>query len=258
MAFQGSFLMADSSVQPASKDQVVPQHRNRPCRGAKKNSAARMFTMKRSRLFLFIAGFIAAGVASVHSKQLAPEAAGNFFIFSDNAYVAHAGVESIEISVYFAPGDSSHSGWVNYSTRDGTALAGVDYAPVEGRLYFSGENELTFRVPILSGGFIDQAKRFQVVLSNPDALIWDDPATVVVQPAPRLETVHAGNHLQLSWPTEYKGYVLEQSPTLDFFSPKTLKEEPAIRENRWQIQQPLGVEPRRFYRLRRDVGERRL
>ena len=57
---------------------------------------------------------------------------------------------------------------VNYSTADGTAVAGVHYTAVSGTLVFTnGVATNTFIVPILNNGIIDMNRTFTVNLSNP-------------------------------------------------------------------------------------------
>jgi len=59
---------------------------------------------------------------------------------------------------------------VNYTTTNGTALAGVDYQAVSGTLVFTnGLAVNTFTVPIYSNNVITGDKAFSVVLSNPTA-----------------------------------------------------------------------------------------
>jgi subtilisin family serine protease len=57
---------------------------------------------------------------------------------------------------------------VNYATRAGSALAGVDYVETTGTLSFSiGENLKTFTVPILNDSVVEPNKTFNVTLTNP-------------------------------------------------------------------------------------------
>jgi uncharacterized delta-60 repeat protein len=59
---------------------------------------------------------------------------------------------------------------VNYSTADGSALAGVDYQAVNGTLVFTnGNGTNTFVVPIINNGFVTGNKTFTVSLSKPTA-----------------------------------------------------------------------------------------
>ncbi len=59
---------------------------------------------------------------------------------------------------------------VNYTTTNGTALAGVDYQAISGTLVFTnGLAVNSFTVPIYSNNVITGDKAFSVVLSNPTA-----------------------------------------------------------------------------------------
>jgi hypothetical protein len=172
--------------------------------------------------------------------------------FSQQTYVASPGASEVEITVYFSPGDRSYSGWVDYYTEDGTAKAGIDYEAVSGQLYFWGVAFQTFRIPILPGAFLGGEKSFQVFLSNPDAWIWDSPATVALSCAPSLNYSVSGTNLVISWPAACEGYVLDRSERSDF-STWTEVETAAIRSGtRWQVEQPLSG-PGQFYRLRKVV-----
>jgi subtilisin family serine protease len=57
---------------------------------------------------------------------------------------------------------------VQFSTLNGTALAGVGYTTTSGTLTFgSGETALTFNVPIINNTLLEGNKTFQAKLSNP-------------------------------------------------------------------------------------------
>jgi hypothetical protein len=59
---------------------------------------------------------------------------------------------------------------VNYSTSDGTGVAGQDYLPVSGTLVFiNGIATNTFTVPIINNGSVTSNRTFNVTLSNPTA-----------------------------------------------------------------------------------------
>ncbi len=62
---------------------------------------------------------------------------------------------------------------VNYSTADGTAIAGSDYAATSGTLSFAaGELSKTVMVPILDDAAVENTETFTVMLSGPaDALV---------------------------------------------------------------------------------------
>ena len=57
---------------------------------------------------------------------------------------------------------------VSYSTEDGTAMAGSDYAPTSGRLRFeAGETVRTISVGVLDDDTVEPEERFTVRLRNP-------------------------------------------------------------------------------------------
>jgi hypothetical protein len=59
---------------------------------------------------------------------------------------------------------------VNYSTADGTAMAGRDYSSVSGTLVFTnGIGTNTFNVPIINNSLVNGNRTFNVTLSNPTA-----------------------------------------------------------------------------------------
>jgi len=59
---------------------------------------------------------------------------------------------------------------VNYTTADGTALAGRDYTATTGTLTFApGVTSETIRVPILDDGVVQSGLNFTLTLSNPEA-----------------------------------------------------------------------------------------
>src|SRR4030095_10756537 len=64
----------------------------------------------------------------------------------------------------------SHEGvmTVDYSTRDGTAKAGVDYSAQSGTITFTaGERVKTISIPILDSALPEDDEDFEVVLANP-------------------------------------------------------------------------------------------
>lgn len=71
---------------------------------------------------------------------------------------------------------------VDYSTIDGTAIAGQDYTAVSGTLNFTaGETSKTIQIPILDDATTEQSENFTVALSNtasPETV--GAPATVLV------------------------------------------------------------------------------
>lgn len=70
---------------------------------------------------------------------------------------------------------------VNYTTSDGTALAGSDYNTTSGTVTFtpSGSTTQTITVPIIGDTIVELTEQFYVILSNPtgSAVISDNNAT---------------------------------------------------------------------------------
>jgi hypothetical protein len=173
------------------------------------------------------------------------------FWFSQDTYVASPESGDVEITVYFSPGDRSYAGWVEYYTGDGSAKAGSDYEAAAGQLDFWGVAFQTFRIPIVPEAFNGAAKTFQVFLSNPDAWIWDSPATVIIPCVPRLSYSVTGANLLISWPADCEGYILDRSDSSDFATWTEVTTSAVLLENRWQVEQPLSG-PSQFYRLRKS------
>jgi hypothetical protein len=73
---------------------------------------------------------------------------------------------------------------VNYSTADGTAMAGADYSAVSGTLVFTnGIGTNTFNVPILNNSLVNGNRTFTVTLSHPTApgqLVQPSTQTVTI------------------------------------------------------------------------------
>ena len=77
---------------------------------------------------------------------------------------------------------SSQTVTVDWTTGDGTAIAGTDYEAATGTLTFSAlETEQTIRVSIIDDDLDEAAKTFTVALSNAsNAMVRDGEATGVI------------------------------------------------------------------------------
>ena len=65
-------------------------------------------------------------------------------------------------------GNTSSAVSVNYTTSDGTAIAGLDYTTVSGTVTIpAGQVWGTIMVPILADNVIDPSETFAITLSNP-------------------------------------------------------------------------------------------
>ena len=101
---------------------------------------------------------------------------------------------------------------VNYSTANGSAVAGINYTPVNGTLTFSnGVATNYFVVPIINNGIIDTSRSFTVKLSNPTP-----PGQLVAPSTQTVTIVEANNGFAFSSPTYtvLKGGVAENITVL--------------------------------------------
>jgi Calx-beta domain-containing protein len=141
------------------------------------------------------------------------------FTFSNNGgFYTCRGATNAVISVDFIPGDPCFCGVVDYSTQDGTAVAGQDYTPVSGRLVFNGNGRQTFTVPIhlnpLSTGqktvtllLRTNANDARVILTpHPDAVLY-----LNYPPPPPLQISPGANQtVNVSWTDDGTSLVLEK------------------------------------------------
>lgn len=143
----------------------------------------------------------------------------NQFEFVSAQYFVSSGATNAVIAVRFFPGDRSWSGSVNYATRNGTALANQDYAPVQGTLSFSGTAYQSFTVP-LTGSPGDQPKTIILVLmANPadsNALITRGNAVLNINLPPPPNLVirpEANGTVVISWSDDGTAPLLEKRET---------------------------------------------
>jgi uncharacterized delta-60 repeat protein/uncharacterized repeat protein (TIGR01451 family) len=88
------------------------------------------------------------------------------FTFSETNYLADEGAGFAAVTVLRTNGYSGTVG-VSYSTRDGSAIAGLKYAPTNGVLSFSdGESSKVIRVPIIENSTVEGNQDLLVVLAN--------------------------------------------------------------------------------------------
>jgi fibronectin-binding autotransporter adhesin len=98
---------------------------------------------------------------------------------------------------------------VNYSTSNGNAIDGVDYAALTGTLTFAaGETSKTISITIIGDTMVEDNETFNVVLSNPTGVIIadetgvatilnDDVAPPVMTPGSEVATPPASNSINL-------------------------------------------------------------
>lgn len=91
---------------------------------------------------------------------------GGAFRFTSAEYSVGESGSFITITVQRTGGLSSGAS-VDFSTADGTALAGQDYTAVSGTLVFAGgQTNQSFVVPIANDGVVEPDESFTVILSN--------------------------------------------------------------------------------------------
>lgn len=82
-------------------------------------------------------------------------------------YFIHEDEVTLQVTVRRGNDQALGAFTVEFTTADGTALAGEDYVATNGTLAFAiGESSRTFRVPIINDGVLEADENFRVVLSN--------------------------------------------------------------------------------------------
>jgi hypothetical protein len=101
-------------------------------------------------------------------------------------------VGSVLVQVNWVITDTDEPQTVDYTTIDGTALAGTDYEAASGTLHFEKHDPVQqIPIVILNDGVKDPEKSFQLQLSNASSVGLGDPAlaTVIIQdPTPMIFT----------------------------------------------------------------------
>ena len=86
--------------------------------------------------------------------------------FDSAKYYAREEAEFVQIGV--ARGESDSAATVDFTTSDGTAKAGLDYAGVTNTIQFgAGERIKRINVPILNDPLKESSETFRITLSNP-------------------------------------------------------------------------------------------
>ena len=105
-------------------------------------------------------------------------------IVDDPAYVYEGDGASAVFTVRLSRDDAANAVTVMYSTVDGTATAGADYAAATSQTltFLAGSITETVTVPLVNDDIIEDAETFRLVLSSPssNAEIGDGEATVLV------------------------------------------------------------------------------
>lgn len=88
------------------------------------------------------------------------------FQFDSKNYVVRE--EAAFVQVGILRGENEAAATVDFTTTDGTAIAGVDYVGVTNTIQFApGERMKWLQVPVLGNGVKDAARSFGIALSNP-------------------------------------------------------------------------------------------
>lgn len=96
---------------------------------------------------------------------------------TDTAISVEEGTATASITVQRS-GDSSGAASVDFSTSNGTAVAGEDYTATSGTLNFAaGQITQTLTIPILNDAFVEGDETFAVTLSNPTGGILGNTIT---------------------------------------------------------------------------------
>ncbi len=108
------------------------------------------------------------GSVTTHTYTITDDDFPGAIQFSSSNYNVNENSGDVLITV-IRIGGSSGAINVNYATIDGTAIANIDYVPVNGTLnWVDGEaGEKTFKITIKDNSFVEPNKTFNLVLSNP-------------------------------------------------------------------------------------------
>jgi hypothetical protein len=175
---------------------------------------------------------------------------------------SHYAVSHIETNVVIAlirTGEYRESASVDFATRAGTAVEGVDYTEIRRVIIFpAGQSYQEISIPIHATNGPGEEKTILLEISNPspNALITRASATLVIEyhaeeEPPRLH-IKAGprNTLELFWSADCADFVLEKSqdPTADSW--QRVEAVPITRGEFSVILEPLSG-AKNFYRLTR-------
>ncbi len=113
---------------------------------------------------------------------------------------------------------------VLYTTVDGSAVAGSNYAATSGTLTFApGEIRKSISVPILSTGTALGTETFQVLLSDPSgASVNAGRATGTIKPAPSPSSEDILFAVTSDWGTGFNGYITIKNTTSSSWTSWTL------------------------------------
>jgi hypothetical protein len=113
---------------------------------------------------------------------------------------------------------------VQYTTQDGTAIAGQEYSPAQGTLLFpAGVGFATFSVPLHAGTPGQSGLNLRLVLSSgePDTKVTQGQATLSLMPAQpkgtstsaglKINNASGGKVVVVTWSSEFDHAILEES-----------------------------------------------
>jgi hypothetical protein len=112
------------------------------------------------------------------------------FQFASSSYTVNENAGNALLTVTRA-GDLSSSVTINFSTLNGSALAGVDYLPASGTLTFApGQATATVTIPLIDRPLIANPQRsFSVLLSSPGGTQSDSSGNGILVGSPASATV---------------------------------------------------------------------
>lgn len=103
---------------------------------------------------------------------------GYINFFNSSTYLVSENAGTATITVGRLNGEASNVS-IDYSTSDGTAIAGQDYVATSGTLTFAAnETTKTFTVPILNDSEREQSETINLTLSNPNGVTLGTESTV--------------------------------------------------------------------------------
>ena len=140
------------------------------------------------------------------------------FTFTSASYFSTSGATNALVTVQFFPGTPCWCGQINYTSQDGTAVAGKDYTQVSGTLAFDGNSTRSISIPIKPNTTDQQEKTITLVLNvspgDANAIITPRHQAILylnVPPPPSLQITRTPNKtLAISWADDGTGPYLER------------------------------------------------
>jgi hypothetical protein len=120
------------------------------------------------------------GPFDLSGSSMPPEIPGAIIQFNVSAYsvAENAGIVRLNVT---RTGNASWASTVQYSTRDGSALAGLNYTAASGTVTFAaGEASKTINITVIDNNVHDAARSFYVNLSGASSADLGTPSSAVV------------------------------------------------------------------------------